>query len=63
METAKNVKFYPSVIQTLKSVYFSLVSPGGLLYERGGDARRLDKGCKFRILVSLKVFWAKRYYI
>ena len=27
---------------------------GDSAYERGGDARRLAKGCKFRILVSLK---------
>ena len=32
-------------------------------YERGGDARRLAYGCKFRILVSLRVFWAKRHDI
>ena len=25
-------------------------------YERGGDARRLAYGCKFRILVYLRVF-------
>ena len=40
--------------------------PGGggdTVYERGGDARRLAYGCKFRILVSLKVFLAKHYYI
>ena len=35
---------------------------GELVYDRGGDAR-LAQGCKFRILVSLKVFWAKRQYI
>ena len=36
---------------------------GGLSYERGGDARHLAGvvGCKFRTLVSLRVFWAKRY--
>ena len=33
----------------------------GALYERDGDARRLSKGCKFRILVLLRVFWAKRH--
>ena len=32
-------------------------------YERGGDARLLAEGCKFRILVSLRVFWAKRHHI
>ena len=31
----------------------------GLLYERGGDARCLIWGCKFQILVSLRVCWAK----
>ena len=32
--------------------------PGGgaSAYERGGDARRLAQGWKFRILVSLRVF-------
>ena len=29
---------------------------GGLPYERGGDARRLAQRCKFRVLVSLRVF-------
>ena len=62
METAKNVKFYPSV-KLLNQYIFQLCHRGGLLYERGGDARRLDKGCKFRILVSLRAFWAKRHYI
>ena len=33
---------------------------GDSAYESGGDARRLGYGCKFRSLVSLKVFWAKR---
>ena len=43
---------------------FTGYSPeGDSAYERGGDARRLAQGCKFRILVSLKVFWAKRYHI
>ena len=32
-------------------------------YERGGDARRLPYGCKFRIFVSLRVIWAKRHHI
>ena len=31
----------------------------GLPYERCGDARRLAYGCKFRVLVSLRVFIAK----
>ena len=33
---------------------------GGLPYERGGDARRLTWGCKFRIFVSIRAFWEKR---
>ena len=34
---------------------------GGILpYKKGRDARRLAWGCKFRVLVSLGVFWAKR---
>ena len=36
---------------------------GNSAYERDGDARRLAKGCKFRILVSVRVFWAKRHHI
>ena len=36
---------------------------GNSAYERGGDARRLAYRCKFRILVSLRVFWAKRHHI
>ena len=35
---------------------------GGLPYETDGDARRLAKGCKFWILVSLRVFQVKRQY-
>ena len=35
---------------------------GGLLYETDGDARRLTSGCKFWILVSLRVFRPKRQY-
>ena len=41
-----------------------LPPPGGdSAYEMGGDARRLAEGSKFRILVSLRVFWAKRHHI
>ena len=29
---------------------------------KGQDACRLAEGCKFRILVSLRVFWAKSHY-
>ena len=32
-------------------------------YERGGDACRLVYGCKFRVLVSLRVFWANHHHI
>ena len=35
---------------------------GGLPYETDGDARCLALGCKFWILVSLRVFRAKRRY-
>ena len=35
---------------------------GGLIYETDGDARRLADGCKFWILVLLRVFRAKRQY-
>ena len=31
--------------------------------ERGGDASRLAQGCKSRILVSLRTFWAKHHHI
>ena len=34
----------------------------GLRYETDGDAGRLAQGCKFWILVSLRVFRAKRRY-
>ena len=36
---------------------------GNSAYERGGDACRLVYGCKFRVLVSLRVFWANRHHI
>ena len=36
---------------------------GDSAYESGGDARRLSQGCKFRILVSFRVFWANRHHI
>ena len=36
---------------------------GDSAYEMGGDARRLAEGSKFRILVSLRVLWAKRHHI
>ena len=31
--------------------------------ESGGDARRLAWGCKFWILVSVRVFWVKHHHI
>ena len=43
-------------------VGFSFSPGGGLPYETDGDARRLAKGCKFWILVSLRVFRGKRQY-
>ena len=36
---------------------------GGLPYETDGDAHHLAYGCKFWILVSLKVLWAQHQYI
>ena len=38
---------------------------GVLAYERGGDARGLTmaNGCKFWILVSLRVFWVKCHHM
>ena len=55
------------VLECFQSYYRAcdLPPPGGgdSAYEMGGDARRLAEGSKFRILVSLKVFWAKRYHI
>ena len=40
-------------------------SPGGGAgpYERGGDASRLAWGCKFQMLVLLRVFWGKHHHI
>ena len=35
---------------------------GGIIYETDRDARRLAKGCKFWILVSLRVFRLKHQY-
>ena len=40
--------------------------PGGggeSAYESGEGARRFALGCKFRILVSFRVFWVKRHHI
>ena len=36
---------------------------GGIPYETDGDARRFALGCKFWILVSLRVFQAQHQYI
>ena len=36
---------------------------GGLPYKSGGDALRLALGCKFQILVSLRLFGMESYYI
>ena len=38
------------------------VPRGGLIYETDGDARRLAEGCKFWILVSLRVFRTRHKY-
>ena len=48
-----------------RSMNLPYKSPGGgdSAYEMGGDAPRLAKGCKFQILLSLRVFWAKRHHI
>ena len=35
---------------------------GGLEYKKGGGARRLDKGCKFQIWISLRVLKKNRQY-
>ena len=46
-------------------VQYRSLKPGGegdSPYERDGDGRRLAYGYKFRILVSLRVFWAKRHH-
>ena len=38
--------------------------PGGeLTYKSDGDARRLALGCKWQILVSLRVFGMERHYL
>ena len=39
-----------------------VVGGGELPYETDGDARHLAYECEFWILVSLRVFWAKRQY-
>ena len=71
-----NLPSYLSVELTFLpcSLFFSLYHMSTSLYvvdsqggksrsnERGGDARRLAKECKFRIMVSLMVFLAKRHY-
>ena len=41
--------------------HFTNKTIGGVPHERGGDARCL--ACRFQILVSLRVFWAKHHYI
>ena len=41
----------------------TLSSRGDSVYEWSGDAHPLAYGCKFRILGSLRVFWAKHHYI
>jgi len=52
-----------SQVQTTGPYPKGKIPLAGLPYERGGNARRLAQGCKFPILISLRVFWAKRHYI
>ena len=42
-------------------IFISNLTRGDSPYERGGYARRLAEESKFRILVSVRVVWAKRY--
>ena len=61
---SKILTFNQQSYKTLKARVMRQPPPGGgLPYERGGDARRLAYECKFQILVSLRVFWAKHHYI
>ena len=63
---SKILTFNQQSYKTLKARVMRQPPPpggGGLPYERGGDARRLAYECKFQILVSLRVFWAKHGYI
>ena len=52
------------IARCLNCIALVLIYPGGVgvPYETDGDARRLAQGCKFWILVSLRVFRAKRQY-
>ena len=61
--------FVPTIHSNARSIDINLCpggggggGGGGLPYEMDGDARRLASGCKFRILVSLRAFWAKCHY-
>ena len=49
--------------RNVSSDVFAPPGEGDSPYQMGGDARRLAWGYKFRILVSLGVFWAKRHHI
>ena len=63
---SKILTFNQQSYKTLKARVMRQPPPGGgggLPYERGGDVRRLAYECKFQILVSLRVFWAKHHYI
>ena len=48
--------------QKLRQKNYNPWGGGGLPYETDGDAGHLVSGCKFWILVSLQVFWAKHQY-
>ena len=63
---SQTIGFHPQTQRLQPVNETSSFFPGGLEtrgrdseYNRGGDARRLAYGCKFRILVSLRVFWGK----
>ena len=54
-----------SIVSETDNVYIGFQCGGGgeLSYKSDRDARRLALGCKLQILVSLRVFGMKSYYI
>ena len=56
----------PSKVQYIGPLVLVVKGPwprrGGLPHETDGDARHLTKGCKFWIMVLLRVFQAKCQY-